>query len=194
MQSVKPAPIQVRESTAFKIKFWSCIALAVWMLIGGLQGLWIIRGGWAHLFDSPTTFFVVGFYILFFAANVAAAWMLWKTPQRGLKLTFVLQLAALIRFQGPQIKHVLASLYGVWLAQTENGLGFLFNRGSCFAFSHEYSSSRSFAGTVTTSIFDGPIYFGVNLVAIAIGTIAWILWKTTKASSLSQKDAIVLAE
>lgn len=164
------------SGTASTVKHLIRMGLAVWMLIGGLQGLWIMRGGQWFLFASATTFFALGFYILFFAGNVVAAWMLWKTPRRGLRLTFVLQILALLRFQGPQVKHVLASLYGAWLTQTENGIVFLRNAGSCFAFSAE----SSFGTAGTRSVFDGPIYFGVNLVAIAIGVLAWVLLHATR--------------
>lgn len=141
---------------------WFRILLAIIIAIGGLQGLWVLRHALPNQLNGASTAFIV-----FYACNVVAAWLLWKKPHVGLSLTLVLQLFQVLRIQGPTLSYALANFAGFWLLQSESGAESVFRPVSCFLF----SQTTGFGSSIPI----GPTYYGVNLIAIAVSIGVWAM-------------------
>ena len=72
------------------------------MIIGGLQGLWVMRNS-VDLVLTP-----IGLYFVFFLLNVVAGVSLLKWQRRAILFAVVLLAFQLIRVEGPRLSYALA--------------------------------------------------------------------------------------
>ena len=131
------------------------ISLASLLAVGGVQGCMIL---FPSMFQSLGLVPIL--FATFYAASIVAAILLLRSPRIGLLLTLLLMFVQAPRVLGPRLEYRLASGFGSWVTQSDEGWRLTTNRTSCFT----YSRTTGFGPQL-----EGPTYYGLNIVA-AIGS------------------------
>jgi hypothetical protein len=155
-----------------KLRDWGRFFIALTMVFGGLQGLWVVHTAIPkHLFALP------GLYMLFYLLNVITGVVitrvvLWNSRLYVWPLAVILLLLQLIRIDGPTFTYALANCTGVWLMVSKVGVNLPYRFASCFL----YERITGFGPSIPT----GPTSYGVNLFALALLILVVFVWPRGK--------------
>ena len=163
---MKTKPNLKENALRIDVKFAVKVALTILLVVGGLQGLYILTplALSSHLDLSGVMFALVIF--AFYGGCLFAAYQLWKNQDRGLRIALVLMCLQIPIIDTPTLGYRLASGFGSWLRQSSDGWTLVNNWTSCFNFSRSTGFGPNFGL--------GASYYGINLFAIAVVIFIWI--------------------